>query len=58
MSSISGMQSASRPNALIYRLGSDGSESAAYEDTEHRITRDFLDSSERFLKTLFRAPEE
>jgi predicted ATPase len=43
------------PKALIYRLGSNGIEQVAYEDTEHyRITRDFLNSPERYFKTLFR----
>lgn len=43
------------PKALIYRLSPAGIEQVAYEDTEHyRITRDFLDSPERFFKTLFR----
>lgn len=42
------------PNARIYRLGSNGIEKVAYEDTEHyRITRDFLNSPVRFFKTLF-----
>jgi predicted ATPase len=42
------------PKALIYRLGPGGIERVAYEDTEHyRITRDFLNSPERFFKTLF-----
>jgi predicted ATPase len=42
------------PNARIYRLGPTGIEHVAYEDTEHyRITRDFLNSPERFFKTLF-----
>ncbi len=42
------------PDALIYRLGPDGIERLAYEDTEHyRITRDFLSSSERYFKRLF-----
>jgi len=42
------------PSALIYRLGPSGIERVAYEDTEHyRITRDFLNSPERFFKTLF-----
>ena len=42
------------PKALIYRLGPSGIERVAYEDTEHfRITRDFLNSPERFFKTLF-----
>jgi predicted ATPase len=42
------------PNALIYRLGPGGIERVAYEDTEHySITREFLNSPERFFKTLF-----
>jgi len=42
------------PKALIYRLGPNGIEPVAYEDTEHyRITRDFLNSPERYFKTLF-----
>jgi predicted ATPase len=42
------------PGALIYRLDGDGIETTKYEDTEHyTITRDFLDSPERFFKTLF-----
>lgn len=46
------------PNALIYRLGPDGIERVAYEDTEHyRITLDFLKSPERYFKTLFRRPD-
>ena len=46
------------PNARIYRLGPNGIERVAYEDTEHfRITRDFLSSPERFFKTLFQQPK-
>jgi predicted ATPase len=42
------------PKALIYRLGPQGIERVAYEDTEHyTITRDFLNSPERFFKSLF-----
>ena len=42
------------PNALLYRLGTNGIEQVAYEDTEHyTITRDFLNSPERFFKSLF-----
>ena len=45
------------PKARIYRLGVDGIERVAYENTEHyRITRDFLNSPERFFKTLFKRP--
>jgi predicted ATPase len=48
------------PNALIYRLGPSGIERVAYQDTEHyRITRDFLNSPERYFKTLFeRSPPD
>jgi predicted ATPase len=43
------------PNALIYRLAPKGIERVVYEDTEHyRITREFLNSPERYFKTLFR----
>jgi predicted ATPase len=46
------------PKALIYRLAPKGIERVAYEDTEHyRITRDFLNSPERFFKGLFRRSE-
>jgi predicted ATPase len=46
------------PNARIYQLGPNGIECVAYEDTEHfRITRDFLNSPERFFKTLFQQPK-
>ncbi len=46
------------PEALIYRLAPNGIERVAYEDTEHyRITRDFLNSPERYFRTLFRRPE-
>jgi predicted ATPase len=47
------------PGATIYRLGADGTERVAYQDTEHyRITRDFLNSPERFFKTLFAKPDD
>ncbi len=46
------------PNAMIYRLGANGIERVAYEDTEHySITRDFLNSPERYFKRLFRRSE-
>lgn len=46
------------PKALIYRLAPNGIERVAYEDTEHyRITRDFLNSPERYFKRLFRRSE-
>jgi predicted ATPase len=42
------------PGALLYQLNGDGIERIKYEDTEHyTITRDFLNSPERFFKTLF-----
>ncbi len=46
------------PHALIYRLGAGSIERVAYEDTEHyTVTRDFLNSPERYFKTLFRRTE-
>jgi predicted ATPase len=46
------------PKARIYRLGANGIERVAYEETEHyTITRDFLNSPERFFKGLFRRSE-
>jgi len=43
------------PGATLYRLGGEGITRVAYEETEHyQITRDFLNSPERFFKTLFR----
>jgi predicted ATPase len=46
------------PKALIYRLAPNGIERVAYEDTEHyKITRDFLNSPDRYFKTLFRRPK-
>jgi predicted ATPase len=42
------------PGALIYQLRPEGMRRIAYEVTEHyTITRDFLNSPERFFKTLF-----
>jgi predicted ATPase len=42
------------PGALLYQLRDDGLQRIRYEDTEHyTITRDFLNSPERFFKTLF-----
>jgi len=42
------------PKAVLYRLDAAGITRVAYEETEHfRITRDFLNSPERFFKTLF-----
>jgi predicted ATPase len=42
------------PEATIYALGDDGIEPVAYEDTEHyRLTRDFLEAPDRYLRLLF-----
>jgi len=47
------------PKALIYRLGPTEIERVAYDETEHfKITRDFLNSPERFFKSLFSQSEE
>ncbi len=41
------------PDAWIYRLGADGVQRIAYEDTEHfRVTRDFLADPQRMLRVL------
>ena len=45
------------PDARIYQLGPDGIAAIAYQDTEHyQVTRDFLNSPERFLKHLLATP--
>ena len=42
------------PEALIYSCGPEGIIRVAYQDTEHyRVTRDFLMSPERMMRTLF-----
>jgi predicted ATPase len=42
------------PDARIFRLGPEGIEAIAYEDTEHyQVTRDFLANPARMLKVLF-----
>lgn len=42
------------PDATIYALDDDGIETVAYEDTDHyRLTRDFLEAPERYLRQLF-----
>jgi predicted ATPase len=42
------------PEATIYALGDDGIEAVAYQDTAHyRLTRDFLEAPERYLRQLF-----
>lgn len=47
------------PGARIYQLGPGGIGPIAYEDTEHyRITRDFLNSPERYLKHLVNKSDE
>lgn len=42
------------PDALLYQLDENGLRVIDYEDTEHyRLTRDFLNSRERYFKHLF-----
>jgi predicted ATPase len=42
------------PNALLYQLDDKGLQVVDYEETEHyRLTRDFLNSRERYFKHLF-----
>jgi predicted ATPase len=42
------------PDATIYALGDDGVEVVAYEDTDHyRLTREFLEAPDRYLRHLF-----
>jgi predicted ATPase len=42
------------PEATIYALSDDGIETVAYEDTDHyRLTREFLEAPERYLRQLF-----
>lgn len=42
------------PEATIYSCGAEGVTKVAYRDTEHyRVTRDFLLSPERMMRTLF-----
>jgi predicted ATPase len=42
------------PEATIYSCGPDGVARVAYQETEHyRVTRDFLMSPERMMRTLF-----
>lgn len=42
------------PGALIYELRDDGPVLTAYEDTDHyRLTRNFLNAPEQFLRQLF-----
>lgn len=42
------------PDATIYALGDDGIERVDYQDTDHyRLTRDFLEARERYLRQLF-----
>jgi predicted ATPase len=48
------------PNAVIYQLaGEDGISPIAYEQTEHfRVTRDFLNNPEAYLRQLFTEDDE
>lgn len=46
------------PGAAIFSLDGDGIEPMAYRDTRHYlVTRDFLNSPERFFKHLFATPD-
>lgn len=41
--------------ATIYRFGADGVARTTYKDTEHyRVTKDFLDASEAYVRNLKR----
>jgi len=49
----------SYPGAVLFSLDGDTIREVAYHETEHyRVTRDFLNSPERFFKHLFRAVSE
>ena len=49
----------SYPGAVLFSLDSDSIREIAYRETEHyRLTRDFLNSPERYLKHLFRAESD
>ncbi|MBM4264015.1 MAG: AAA family ATPase [Deltaproteobacteria bacterium] len=49
----------SYPGAALFSLDGDSIREIAYSETEHyRVTRDFLNAPERFLKRLFEEPEE
>jgi predicted ATPase len=42
------------PGATLYSFSSDGISEIAYRDTEHyRVTTDFLNAPERYLRYLF-----
>ncbi len=47
----------SYPGAVLFDLDGDGIQEVAYKDTRHyTLTRDFLNSPERFFKHLFAPP--
>jgi predicted ATPase len=49
----------SYPGAILLSLDGDGIREIAYRDTDHyRVTRDFLNSPERYFKHLFRSEED
>ena len=49
----------SYPGAVLFSLDGDSIREIAYRETEHyRVTRDFLNSPERYLKHLFRAESD
>jgi predicted ATPase len=49
----------SYPGAVLFDLDGDGIQEVAYKDTRHyTLTRDFLNSPERFFKHLFGPPDK
>ncbi len=49
----------SYPGAIVYSLDGDSIEQIDYRDTEHyRLTRDFLNAPERYLRHLFASEED
>ncbi len=49
----------SYPGATLYSLDGDSIEEIGYRETEHyRLTKDFLNAPERYLKRLFAEPED
>lgn len=48
----------SYPGATILQFGDDGIKQVRYEETEHyKVTKQFLDSPERFFRHLFSSNE-
>src|SRR5206468_1098729 len=49
----------SYPGAVLFTLDGDSIREIAYRETEHyRVTRDFLNSPERYFKHLFRSERD